>query len=71
MNSWNNSNIGVEQTEFDMAARLVLAVLDAGPSCINMTQTKTPLGAEDWGVLASTCLTAIGRGFTRPLKEVS
>ena len=71
MNSWNNSNIGVEQTEFDTAARLVLAVLDAGPSCINTTQTKTPLGAEDWGTLASTCLAAIGRGFTRPLKEVS
>ena len=71
MNSWNNLNIGVKQTEFNTAVRLVLAVLDAGPSCTNMTQTKTLLGAEDWGTLASTCLAAIGRGFTRPLKEVS
>ena len=71
MNSWDNSNIGVERTEFDTAARLVLAVLDAGPSCPSAQQAKTPLGAEDWGTLASTYLAAIGRGFTRPLKEVS
>ena len=71
MNSWDNSNIGVERTDFDTAARLVLAVLDAGPNCTGARQAKMPLGAEDWGTLASTCLAAIGHGFTRPLKEVS
>ena len=71
MNSWDGQNVGIEQTGFDAAARLVVAVLDAGPRSIIQNQTKTPLGADDWGSLASACLAAIARGFTRPLKETT
>ena len=57
LNSWNDSSIGVHQSEFDTAARLTIATLDAGPHTSNKNQT--PLGAKDWGTLASACLAAI------------
>ena len=71
MNSWNGQNIRIEQMEFDVAACLVTAVLDAGPCIANSSQTSMPLEAEDWGTLASSCLAAIAHGFTRPLKEAT
>ena len=55
--------------EADTAARLVISALDIGPDVTQMN--SAPLGTEDWGTLASACLAAIARGFTRPLTEVS
>ena len=69
LNSWNDLSIGVHQSEFNTAARLTIATLDAGPHTSN--KNHTPLGAKDWGNLASACLAAIVRGYTRPLTEVS
>jgi hypothetical protein len=68
LDSWSGSDIGVQQREFDTATRLVIAVLDAGPRTIN--KSPTPLAAEEWGSLASACLAAIARGFTRPLAKM-
>src|SRR6266436_3368043 len=69
MNTWKSSPSGIQQRDFDNAASLTIAALDAGTF---QTSTSKPLlGSEDWGTLASACLAAIGRGFTRPLKEVS
>ena len=69
LNTWSGSDIGVHQAEFDTATRLVIAALDAGPRA--NTANPSPLEAGDWGTLASSCLAAIARGFTRPLAEVS
>lgn len=69
LNSWKDPGIGVQQRDADTAARIVTAVLDAGPNATN--KNTTPLGGDDWGTLASACLAAIARGFTRPLAEVS
>ena len=69
MNSWDESGLGVPRGDFDAAARLAITALDAGPRVSDTNMT--PLGAEDWGVLASACLAAIARGFTRPLTEKS
>ena len=66
--SWNDTNLGIEQRNFVAVAQSVVAVLDAGPHTVE--KNPTPLGAQDWGTLASACLAAIARGFTRPLKEV-
>src|SRR5712672_2981460 len=68
MNSWGGSKQGVQQSDFDTAARLVTAVLDAGPSATE--QSPSLLGAADWGTLTSACLAATARGFMRPLAEV-
>jgi hypothetical protein len=70
LNSWDDPGQSVQQRDADTAARLVTAVLDAGPRTTNQ-KNPTPLGAEDWGTLASACLAAIARGFTRPLAEVT
>jgi hypothetical protein len=69
MSSWNELGLGVPRGDFEAAARLTIAVLDAGPQVSD--KTLTPLGAGDWGTLASACLAAIARGFTRPLTEIS
>src|SRR6267154_259461 len=69
MHSWNGSKLGVVQTEFETAASLVLATLDAGPYSTSMV--TSPLATEEWGTLASACLAAIARGFSRPLTEAS
>jgi hypothetical protein len=69
MSSWNGTDLGVQRGDFETATRLAIAALDAGPCMVN--STPTPLGAEDWGTLASACLAAIARGFTRPLAGTS
>ena len=69
LDSWNGADLCIQQREFDTAARLVAAVLDAGPHVTN--KNSTPLGVENWGTLASACLAAIARGFTRPLMEAT
>jgi hypothetical protein len=69
LNTWSGSDLGVHQTEFDTATRLVAAALDAGPR-VN-SENPSPLGVEDWGSLAAGCIAAIARGFTRPLAETS
>ncbi len=69
MSTWKSSPTGVQQNVFDNAAGLIMATLDTGP---HPTSTSVSLlEPEDWGMLALTCLAAIGRGFTRPLKEAS
>jgi hypothetical protein len=69
LNTWSGSDIGVHQNEFDTAAQLVTAALDTGPHA--NTENPSPLEAVAWGTLASCCLAAIARGFTRPLLKVS
>ena len=69
LTSWNGSELRVQQGDFETAAHLVTAALDIGPH--TSPSNPTPLETEDWGVLASACLAAIARGFTRPLKEAS
>jgi hypothetical protein len=69
LDSWNGSGLRVQQREFDAAARLVIAALDAGPRANN--KSPAPLAAEDWGSLASACLAGVTRDFTRPLAETS
>ena len=71
INSWNNLNLRVEWTEFDLAVCLMLAVLNTGPSCTNTAQAKTSLDVEDWDTLAFACLIAIAYGFIRSLKEAT
>ena len=69
MSSWKGAVLGVRQTEFENAAHLLITTLDAGP--YSTSKIVSPLGTEDWGILASACLAAIGRGFTRPLTEAA
>lgn len=69
LNSWKGTDLGVHQTDFENAAHLVLTALDAGPH--STSKLITPLGPEDWGTLASACLAATARGFTRPLTEAT
>ncbi|KAN0105488.1 hypothetical protein V8E52_010982 [Russula decolorans] len=69
LSSWKGSNLGVRETEFENAAHLTIAVLDAGP--YPTSKITPPLEAEDWGTLASACLAAIARGFSRPLTEAT
>ena len=69
LGSWSGTHLGVQKREFDYAANIIIATLDAGP--YPTSTSKSVVGPEDWGTLASTLLAAIGRGFTRPLKEVS
>lgn len=69
LTSWNGSELGVQQGDFETAAHLVTAALDIGPH--TFPSNLTPLKTEDWGILAAACLAAIVQGFTRPLKEVS
>ncbi len=69
MNTWKSTPSCILQNNFNNMARLIIAALDTGTF---PTSTAKPLlGLEDWGMLAASCLAAIGRGFTRPLKEVS
>jgi hypothetical protein len=62
LTSWRGSELGVRQTEFENAAQLVITMLDAGLH--STSKLVSPLGAEDWGTLASACLAATARGFT-------
>lgn len=69
LSTWKGTDLGVEQREFETAARLAITTLNPGPRVT--TENSVPLRARDWGSLASACLAAIARGFTRPLVEKS
>jgi hypothetical protein len=68
MNSWNGSDLGVQQTEFDTAARLVTAALDAGPhSTSKIVSPLRTAGSRKIGTLRL-CLP---RGHRAQIHEVS